>query len=656
MSSEGVKGPVDPGLNPFLDPTLPPGEGPISAHVPRSVVEPRALPPARISFAVSSVALRNLGCLLCANREEGIRSVVEPGVNLVAWPEADGSLHFGHVDLYDSVRHMYDWFESASTPADIPGVVRDIHYQLFIEHMPGVISVNGMEEGRKSIAEAPLGSFIVWKREDDPTQYGVLYKSFVGRDIGPKTCRPTDFARVKGFTFDADKKERDDFLRSTGGVLVSGRDEAARILANPGASGTYCVWPSKSSPHLYGIWDRSRIGSITPRPDLVQPGGLRTKVSELFGIWEREIARLRPSAFVDGRMDMLDVGKIELTVENLGVKDLPTALSAKLGDQGWEPRRSGRNLQYVTKLMSVEEAQLMQRKAAAKGLRGEIWPSSGGSGKYRLVFNKRDFNIEHFNPWRNLKEMTEVVTSSSDYLPMREGTVIHRFVDVACPRATSVDSRLHANSVSLSGIDQGFILTQAPLAETVEDFGRVAVGKGVKGIVDLTTPADVERKTIPQYVPGAVGETLSAGGMTLKCTAKDPLFTSLKCQYGGLERDMKHIRFGWRDMAGADASQIIGLMGRVQSIPGEGPVMIHCTAGVGRSGTLAVCLAVEECIQKGLITDDKTLREHVMKWVIEGRIQRGPGFVQRPEQLETILAVGEALLNPPIDLDEVQLV
>jgi protein tyrosine phosphatase len=94
---------------------------------------------------------------------------------------------------------------------------------------------------------------------------------------------------------------------------------------------------------------------------------------------------------------------------------------------------------------------------------------------------------------------------------------------------------------------------------------------------------------------------------------------------------------GWNDFEGIsedDLDKLIAVIMNYQKDSSQ-PVIVHCRAGVGRSGTLIVACALMHLMKQKKV-DSSNLMEHLYRLILEGRKQRGPNFVQQPLQFEAL--------------------
>ena len=400
-----------------------------------------------------------------------------------------------------------------------------------------------------------------------------------------------------------------------------------------------------------------------PVPEM-SPGNLRDRIVPSEGACQRSSENvIRRAALESVRKSyverMIPHGEIAKTLIPLAPvteKAISDFLKGNFRIYDWvEKIDSIRGKCFGSNAMSLDEAQghLHSIVDTIVYLRGELQEFPEAPGYFRVVFFEKDIlmymSVSSF--WGKLRNLTQGLRYNS--CP-EEDIMIHRFNDIICPIETIADKkgRLHANVVKFSGVDQEYIITQAPVEATVGDFWRVAYDQDVGVVVDLTTQEDTLIRRIPSYAPVGDGEKMSLPeGYVVKYLGSCEFPTSFMVKYPlritheRESHDLSRIRYGWTDFSGAATNDVIKLIEQIEMHASGKPVMCHCTAGVGRSGTLAVCRAVYEGIRREIITNEIQLKECVARWVIEGRIQRGPAFVQQKVQLKTIFDVGEELLR-----------
>ncbi len=76
-----------------------------------------------------------------------------------------------------------------------------------------------------------------------------------------------------------------------------------------------------------------------------------------------------------------------------------------------------------------------------------------------------------------------------------------------------------------------------------------------------------------------------------------------------------------------------------------GNTLVHCTAGVGRTGTLIVLSEMYQNIQSGKYKNQTELDTAVFKAIQQGRKDRGPAFVQSDSQIEFIIDIVHSWLD-----------
>lgn len=261
--------------------------------------------------------------------------------------------------------------------------------------------------------------------------------------------------------------------------------------------------------------------------------------------------------------------------------------------------------------------------------------------------------------FNQLRKKTEVMYGEWDEgtempkIEMLTSNLSCRFGDIFCPIATWVKVGspdglyLHANYVTLA--DETCIATQYPLHTSL--FWELCDHHHTL-VVDLTNQADME-KGLVSYVPLSKGETLTTNCMTLACTDEKVLTvkTAEYCYTIDNRKktfDVRRLHYtGWDDHKGlndqlSELNQIVDLI--EETLSKKQQVVVHCRAGVGRTGTVLVAAALKRLIRQGKV-DDVNFNQMIDDLVLEARRQRGRDCVQTPAQYRTIWEFGQKLLK-----------
>uniref|UniRef100_A0A8C3A2G7 Receptor-type tyrosine-protein phosphatase epsilon n=1 Tax=Cyclopterus lumpus TaxID=8103 RepID=A0A8C3A2G7_CYCLU len=180
-----------------------------------------------------------------------------------------------------------------------------------------------------------------------------------------------------------------------------------------------------------------------------------------------------------------------------------------------------------------------------------------------------------------------------------------------------------------------FIATQGPLTHTVEDFWRMVWEWKCHSIVMLTELQEREQDKCCQYLPAedsvTYGDyTVELKGDTLCDTfsLRDLVLTFVPEKQ---TRVIRHFHFhGWPEIGipaeGKGMIDIIASVQRQQQQSGNHPIVVHCSAGAGRTGTfIALSNILERVKAEGLLDVFQTVKSL--------RMQR-PHMVQTVEQYD----------------------
>ena len=142
-----------------------------------------------------------------------------------------------------------------------------------------------------------------------------------------------------------------------------------------------------------------------------------------------------------------------------------------------------------------------------------------------------------------------------------------------------------------------FVACQAPLPKHIGEFLEVVAASGTPLIVNLTKNVEAGRVKAHQYWPERVGQTSTFGKMSITLLKEESAATSpvvdttlrkLRIDPAGHEFTMAHYE-GWPDMGvPSTARGVHSIVDYLEGIenPAGAPVFVHCSAGIGRTGTL----------------------------------------------------------------------
>ncbi|XP_036844654.1 receptor-type tyrosine-protein phosphatase epsilon isoform X2 [Oncorhynchus mykiss] len=180
-----------------------------------------------------------------------------------------------------------------------------------------------------------------------------------------------------------------------------------------------------------------------------------------------------------------------------------------------------------------------------------------------------------------------------------------------------------------------FIATQGPLSHTVEDYWRMAWEWKCHSVVMLTELQEREQDKCFQYWPTEDSVTYGDYTVEMKGSTVCDSFSvrDLVLTYGPDKqtRLVRHFHFhGWPEIGipaeGKGMIDIIASVQRQQQQSGNHPIIVHCSAGAGRTGTfIALSNILERVKAEGLLDVFQTVKSL--------RMQR-PHMVQTVEQYD----------------------
>lgn len=207
-------------------------------------------------------------------------------------------------------------------------------------------------------------------------------------------------------------------------------------------------------------------------------------------------------------------------------------------------------------------------------------------------------------------------TKNSD---MKENSCKNRYPDIKAYDQTRVklstingnqcSDYINANFVIGYKERKKFICAQGPMETTINDFWRMIWEQHLEIIVMLTNLEEYNKSKCAKYWPEKVFDSKQFGDICVKFIVErktgDYIVRSLdvtKSNLIGEEEDHRQITqyhyLTWKDfMAPEHPHGIIKFIRQINSVYSvqRGPILVHCSAGVGRTGTL---VALDSLVQQ----------------------------------------------------------
>lgn len=199
---------------------------------------------------------------------------------------------------------------------------------------------------------------------------------------------------------------------------------------------------------------------------------------------------------------------------------------------------------------------------------------------------------------------------------------------------------LHANYVKL-GISPPIIIAAMPTPFQRGRFLECIYEQNVGVIYDLTNVNDPIDDAQMYYSPN---QTRDGDPFTIEAGRSQGINNEIqhykiKDTHNGQTGEFTRVNYyKWPDHGVAPLPHLIELTAEFNEAvhttsTKNHQTLLHCRAGVGRSGTLAVASALLDLHRKNGSVSETNL----VDIIVEGRMQRGPLFVQTPAQLELLV-------------------
>uniref|UniRef100_A0A0N4ZYT8 Tyrosine-protein phosphatase domain-containing protein n=1 Tax=Parastrongyloides trichosuri TaxID=131310 RepID=A0A0N4ZYT8_PARTI len=186
------------------------------------------------------------------------------------------------------------------------------------------------------------------------------------------------------------------------------------------------------------------------------------------------------------------------------------------------------------------------------------------------------------------------------------------------------DDYIHANYVKIPNSDFTYICCQGPLENTLEDHWLMCWQEKVKVIVMLCETIEDDEEKCHKYWPDVM--TKKAYGQIIVINEKEDLkkydgvvIRTLKMQVGSIKKSIIQYHFkAWPDrLVPTATTTICSMLREIQLVSGQYPIVVHCSAGIGRTGTF---MGIHYISERFKVSQDGSI--NIMEAIKEMREQR----------------------------------
>ena len=150
----------------------------------------------------------------------------------------------------------------------------------------------------------------------------------------------------------------------------------------------------------------------------------------------------------------------------------------------------------------------------------------------------------------------------------------------------------------------GFIRTMGPTKETAKDFWQMTWESKSSCVLMLTTLKVDGKEKCSCYWPSETGKAVQYGEITITLKETIPQDGAVERVFelkkGGETRLVRQLLVtNWPDHGTMSPQDFDKVINRADAIRGSGPMIVHCSAGVGRTGTFCAGYALKKAHQHG---------------------------------------------------------
>ena len=284
-----------------------------------------------------------------------------------------------------------------------------------------------------------------------------------------------------------------------------------------------------------------------------------------------------------------------------GTPDILAEMTAKVVMRGGGDRRKMQdNVSRASVIWNDDTAAAMRATLPTTAAAGEL-ESSRAAQSQRLIaeLSKHDF-AGFKREWQELLLVGQRLMSVESEDPMN--STKNRYSNIKAYDTTRVkleaidndphSDYINANFIQTSADDTKYIATQGPQPQTFESFWRMVWEANSTVIVMLTKEIENSRTKCDRYWPDPTQPQLAYGDIIVSiertANAEFHVVRHLTLQRNGETRSVTQFCYtGWPEQGvPKDPMGLLEFQREVKAVKrtAENPVLVHCSAGVGRTG------------------------------------------------------------------------
>ena len=170
----------------------------------------------------------------------------------------------------------------------------------------------------------------------------------------------------------------------------------------------------------------------------------------------------------------------------------------------------------------------------------------------------------------------------------------------------SLTDYINASHIPGFYVKNNFICSQAPKDSTLQIFWQMITENNVVNIVMVTNLVEMGRTKCAEYFPLRKEKSLTIGPYVIELVQEDVTIgytiRTLQVSFNGRTTEIKHFHFtAWPDHdVPVLHDELLLFVKKVQEgiIEPDSPILVHCSAGVGRSGTFLSLFNLSSAIKQ----------------------------------------------------------